>query len=84
MEGIEVECSVLGNRRPIASIPGEIVANADWYDFAAKYDAGGMELIVPARLPTETAIPEGQPRPVADGAAFYVGAWTRIIITRLS
>lgn len=34
-------------------------------------------------LPTETAIPEGQPRPVADGAAFYVGAWTRIIVTRL-
>lgn len=35
-------------------------------------------------LPTETAIPEGQPRPVADGAAFYVGAWTRIIVSRLS
>ncbi len=34
-------------------------------------------------LPTETAIPEGQPRPVADGAAFYVGAWTRVIVTRL-
>lgn len=34
-------------------------------------------------LPTETAISEGQPRPVADGAAFYVGAWTRIIVTRL-
>lgn len=34
-------------------------------------------------LPTETAITEGQPRPVADGAAFYVGAWTRIILTRL-
>lgn len=33
--------------------------------------------------PTETAIPEGQPRPVTDGSAFYVGAWTRIIITRL-
>ncbi len=33
--------------------------------------------------PTETAIAEGQPRPVTDGSAFYVGAWTRIIITRL-
>jgi len=50
VEGVEVECSVLGNRRPIASIPGEIVANADWYDFDAKYAAGGMELIVPPRL----------------------------------
>ncbi|MEZ5408049.1 MAG: FHA domain-containing protein [Acidimicrobiales bacterium] len=35
-------------------------------------------------LPTESTIPEGQPRPVADGAAFYVGAWTRIIVTRLA
>ena len=52
--GIEVECSVLGNRRPIASIPGEIVANADWYDFEAKYEAGGMDLIVPPRLDEAT------------------------------
>jgi D-alanine-D-alanine ligase len=52
--GIEVECSVLGNEQPIASLPGEIVAHADWYDYAAKYDEGGMELIVPPRLPGET------------------------------
>jgi D-alanine-D-alanine ligase len=52
--GTEVECSVLGNRDPIASLPGEIVAHADWYDYAAKYDEGGMELIVPPRLPGET------------------------------
>jgi D-alanine-D-alanine ligase len=51
--GVEVECSVLGNRDPIASLPGEIVAHADWYDYAAKYDEGGMELIVPPRLPQE-------------------------------
>ena len=54
VEGVEVECSVLGNRDPIASLPGEIVAHADWYDFAAKYDEGGMELIVPPRLPDES------------------------------
>ena len=54
VEGVEVECGVLGNRQPLASIPGEIVANADWYDFAAKYDAGGMELIVPPRLDEAT------------------------------
>ena len=35
-------------------------------------------------LPTETALPEGQSLPVADGTAVYVGAWTRILITRLS
>jgi D-alanine-D-alanine ligase len=52
--GIEVECSVLGNREPMASLPGEIVAHADWYDYAAKYEEGGMDLIVPPRLPAET------------------------------
>ena len=54
VDGVEVECSVLGNRDPIASLPGEIVANADWYDFSAKYDEGGMELVVPPRLPEAT------------------------------
>src|SRR2546421_2490479 len=34
VEGVEVECGVLGNREPVASIPGEIVANADWYDYS--------------------------------------------------
>ena len=52
--GVEVEVGVLGNREPVASVVGEIVAHADWYDFAAKYAAGGMDLIVPARLPGET------------------------------
>jgi D-alanine-D-alanine ligase len=49
--GVEVECSVLGNEEPIASIPGEIVPLvSDWYDFKAKYDEGGMDLIVPPRI----------------------------------
>src|SRR5437764_246225 len=51
--GMEVECSVLGNDEPEASIPGEIVINADWYDYEAKYTPGGMELVAPARLPDE-------------------------------
>jgi D-alanine-D-alanine ligase len=50
VEGTEVECGVLGNRDPVASVVGEIVAHADWYDYSAKYDEGGMELIVPARI----------------------------------
>jgi D-alanine-D-alanine ligase len=45
--GREVECSVLGNEDPQVSLPGEIVANATWYDFEAKYTEGGMELRVP-------------------------------------
>jgi D-alanine-D-alanine ligase len=49
--GIEVECSVLGSARaPEASEPGEIVIAADWYDYAAKYEPGGMQLRVPARI----------------------------------
>jgi D-alanine-D-alanine ligase len=50
VDGVEVECSVLGNQEPVASIPGEIVANADWYDYSAKYDEGGMELVIPPRI----------------------------------
>ena len=53
VSGVEVECSVLGNEQPIASIPGEIVANSDWYDFSAKYDEGGMELVIPPRVSEE-------------------------------
>ena len=51
--GREVECGVLGNSDPVASLPGEIVItnDSDWYDFAAKYDEGAMELRVPADLP---------------------------------
>jgi D-alanine-D-alanine ligase len=56
--GIEVECSVLGNGEPIASQPGEILLAAGesgWYDYEAKYTAGGMRLIVPARIPGPVA-----------------------------
>jgi D-alanine-D-alanine ligase len=52
--GLEVECSVLGGNDPIASEPGEIVlakGETGWYDYEAKYTPGGMQLIVPARVP---------------------------------
>jgi D-alanine-D-alanine ligase len=52
--GREVECSVLGNEEPETSMPGEIVAHADWYDYEAKYSEGGMDLVVPARLKEPT------------------------------
>jgi D-alanine-D-alanine ligase len=54
--GIEVECSVIGNGHPVASQPGEIVIaspGSGWYDYEAKYTPGGMELIVPARVPPQ-------------------------------
>ena len=53
VQGVEVECGVLGNRDPIASVVGEIVAHADWYDYSAKYDEDGMELVIPARITSE-------------------------------
>jgi D-alanine-D-alanine ligase len=55
--GTEVECGVLGNLRPppIASVVGEIVPHAEWYDYSAKYDEGGSDIIIPARIPDEIA-----------------------------
>jgi D-alanine-D-alanine ligase len=55
--GMEVECGVLGNRvpPPIASLPGRIdTLEHEWYDYASKYDAGGMDLVIPPELPQET------------------------------
>ena len=46
----EIECSVLGNDRPQASVPGEIVPIKEFYDYAAKYLDEGSELIIPAKL----------------------------------
>jgi D-alanine-D-alanine ligase len=55
IDGVEVEVGVLGNREPIASIPGQIVPlGHEWYDYASKYDEGGMELVIPPDLPQET------------------------------
>jgi D-alanine-D-alanine ligase len=54
--GMEVECSVMGLGEPEASVPGEIVVLlGDWYDYEAKYTDGGMELVVPARVPDAVA-----------------------------
>jgi D-alanine-D-alanine ligase len=53
--GREVECSLLGNERVETSLPGEVVAHGDWYDYETKYSDGGMELRVPAPIPGELA-----------------------------
>jgi D-alanine-D-alanine ligase len=57
VSGVEVEVGVLGNKEPIASLPGEIVAHGfsgvDWYDYSAKYDQGGMDLVIPPRIPED-------------------------------
>jgi D-alanine-D-alanine ligase len=46
----EIECSVLGNDHPKASVPGEIVPGKEFYDYSAKYLDEGSELIIPAKL----------------------------------
>ncbi len=51
----EIECSVLGNDKPEASVAGEIVPGKEFYDYTAKYLDEGSELIIPAKLSkTET------------------------------
>ncbi|MEM9008823.1 MAG: D-alanine--D-alanine ligase family protein [Cyanobacteria bacterium P01_F01_bin.86] len=47
----EVECAILGNDNPKASVVGEIVFNSDFYDYETKYTAGQADLIIPAQLP---------------------------------
>ncbi len=51
----EIECSVLGNDDPLASVPGEVVPSNEFYDYAAKYLDGQSGLLIPAPLPAETA-----------------------------
>jgi D-alanine-D-alanine ligase len=62
VEGVEVECGVLGNEDPIVSVPGEVDfsdADSEWYDFETKYVEGQMVLRVPARI-SEAAAAEVQ------------------------
>ena len=53
IDGMEVECAVLGNDEPIASVCGEIVPCNSFYDYEAKYINPSSELHIPARLPQE-------------------------------
>src|SRR5687768_5059782 len=50
LDAREIEVSVLGNDQPEASLPGEIVAARDFYDYEDKYADGKAELVIPARL----------------------------------
>lgn len=54
IKGREIECSVLGNDDPIASVPGEVISNHDFYSYEAKYiDEHGAALEIPAKLSDE-------------------------------
>ncbi len=53
--GQEIECSVLGNENPIASLPGRVIPQAEFYSYRAKYiDENGAILQIPADLDSET------------------------------
>jgi D-alanine-D-alanine ligase len=53
IKGREIECAILGNDNPIASILGEIIVNTDLYSYDAKYiDQKGVNLQIPAKIPT--------------------------------
>lgn len=49
----EVEVAVLGNDEPEASVPGEVIPDGEFYDYAAKYVTGESQLIIPAPLPED-------------------------------
>lgn len=51
----EIECAVLGNDAPEASIPGEIIPSREFYDYEAKYLDEGSQTVIPADLPPELA-----------------------------
>jgi D-alanine-D-alanine ligase len=56
IRGREIECSVLGNENPIASVPGEILPRHEFYSYEAKYlDENGAALEIPAKLPPPTS-----------------------------
>jgi len=50
IDGREIECSVLGNDAPNASLPGEVIPSREFYDYEAKYIDENSRLIIPAHL----------------------------------
>ena len=55
INGREIECALLGNDIPMASIPGEIIANQDFYSYGAKYIDEGSVAEIPAKIDKKTA-----------------------------
>jgi D-alanine-D-alanine ligase len=51
----EIECAVLGNDTPEASVPGEIIPSREFYDYEAKYLDAGSKTVIPADLPKKVA-----------------------------
>ena len=54
-EAREIECAVLGNDRPDASVPGEVIPSREFYDYEAKYLDDRSEVVIPADLPPDVS-----------------------------
>jgi D-alanine-D-alanine ligase len=54
-EAREIECAVLGNDDPAASVPGEVIPSREFYDYEAKYLEEGSLIVIPADLPGPVA-----------------------------
>ncbi len=90
----EVECAILGNEIPKASVVGEISFDADFYDYETKYTSGRANLAIPTQLPTDiiTTIQEQaiQAFQAIDGAGlsrvdfFYVEATGEVLINEIN
>lgn len=53
VDGQEIECAVCGNDNPISTLPGEIIASKEFYDFDDKYKTGTSSVVIPAHLSDE-------------------------------
>jgi D-alanine-D-alanine ligase len=51
----EIECGVLGNDDPMASVPGEVIPSREFYDYEAKYIDAASQTVIPADIPPEVA-----------------------------
>lgn len=54
-EAREIECAVLGNDEPEASVPGEVIPSREFYDYEAKYMDAASTTVIPADLPAQMA-----------------------------
>ena len=73
----EIECAVLGNDNPEASVAGEIVPSAEFYDYSAKYLDEGSQLIIPAKL-TKSEIKKVQQLAIAAFRAVDCSGLSRV------
>jgi D-alanine-D-alanine ligase len=75
--GREIECGVLGDRPPVASVPGEVRPSREFYDYQDKYLEGRADLLVPAPLPPQV-VTEVQAQAVAAFRAVRAEAMARV------